>query len=164
MLPSLRTCLHVGGGPQIGEVTCGRSPHLSCTHDQIKMRYYLDRRVMSHSWVPPTYSHLNRPLDNNANWKISHFSAHYFYLHVTLSFSFICNWNDNYVHASPYSLEKHSWKSKCIPVVRPKWRKNYTFLGSTYLLGNYIRECPPRVKAYISLLLLSNWQLNMQSA
>ena len=40
----------------------------------------------------------------------------------------------------------------------------YTFLGSTYLSGNYIREYPPRVKTYISLLLLSNWQLNMQSA
>ena len=27
-----------GGRPQIGEVTCGRSPHLSCKRDQIKMR------------------------------------------------------------------------------------------------------------------------------
>ena len=40
----------------------------------------------------------------------------------------------------------------------------YTFLGSTYLSGNYIREYPPRIKTYISLLLLLNWQLNMQSA
>ena len=34
----VRACLHEGGGPQIGEVTCGGSPHLSCKGDQIKMR------------------------------------------------------------------------------------------------------------------------------
>ena len=33
------------GDPQIGEVTCSRSPHLSCKRDQIKMRDYVDRRV-----------------------------------------------------------------------------------------------------------------------
>ena len=32
-------------GLQIGEVTCGGSPHLSCKRDQINMRHYLDRRV-----------------------------------------------------------------------------------------------------------------------
>ena len=42
---SLRTCLHGDGGPQVGEVTCGGSPHLSCKHDQIKVRDYMDRRV-----------------------------------------------------------------------------------------------------------------------
>jgi len=31
-------CLHEGGGPQIGEVTRGGSPHLSCKRGQIKMR------------------------------------------------------------------------------------------------------------------------------
>ena len=44
---SLRACLHGGGGPQIGEVTCGGSPHLSCKRDQVKMRDYMDRRVTS---------------------------------------------------------------------------------------------------------------------
>ena len=39
----LRTCLHGGGGPQTGEVTCGGSPHLKCKRDQIKMRDYMDR-------------------------------------------------------------------------------------------------------------------------
>ena len=34
----IRACLHGGGGPQVGEVTCGGSPHLSCKHDQIKVR------------------------------------------------------------------------------------------------------------------------------
>ena len=29
----LRDCLHGGGGPQVGEVTCGGSPHLSCKRD-----------------------------------------------------------------------------------------------------------------------------------
>ena len=36
----LRACLHGGGGPQVGEVTCGGSPHLSCKRNQIKMRLY----------------------------------------------------------------------------------------------------------------------------
>ena len=37
---ALRACLHGDGGPQVGEVTCGGSPHLSCKCDQIKMRNY----------------------------------------------------------------------------------------------------------------------------
>ena len=55
----LRACSHGGGGPQIGEVTCGGSPHLSCKRDQIKMRDYMDRRVTppkrvtSLTWGPP---------------------------------------------------------------------------------------------------------------
>ena len=40
-----RACLHKGGGPQVGEVTCGGLPHLTCKRDQIKMRDYMDRRV-----------------------------------------------------------------------------------------------------------------------
>ena len=56
----IRACLHGGGGPQVGEVTCDGSPHLSCKHDQIKMRDYMDRRitppkrVTSPTWAPPT--------------------------------------------------------------------------------------------------------------
>ena len=34
----IRACLHGGGGPQLGEVIYGGSPHLSCKRDQIKMR------------------------------------------------------------------------------------------------------------------------------
>ena len=34
--PSLTACLHGGEGPQIGEVTCGGSSHLSCKRDQIE--------------------------------------------------------------------------------------------------------------------------------
>ena len=51
----LRAFLHGGGGPQIGEVTCGRSPHLSCKRDKIKMRDNMDRRVTSPTWdtAPP---------------------------------------------------------------------------------------------------------------
>ena len=55
----LRACFHEGGGPQIGEVTCGGSPHLSCKRDQLKMRDYVDRwvippkRVTSPNWGPP---------------------------------------------------------------------------------------------------------------
>ena len=55
------------GDPQIGEVTCSRSPHLSCKRDQIKMRDYVDRRVTHQSGLPhlPGFPHLrvNRPLD-----------------------------------------------------------------------------------------------------
>ena len=56
---SLRACLRGGRGLQIGEVTCGRSPHLSCKRDQIKKRDYTDRqvtppkRVTSPTWGPP---------------------------------------------------------------------------------------------------------------
>ena len=41
----LRACLHEGGEPQVGEVTSGGLPHLSCKRDHIKMRDYMDRRV-----------------------------------------------------------------------------------------------------------------------
>ena len=35
ILETLRAYLHGSGGPQIGEVTCGGSPHLLCKRDQI---------------------------------------------------------------------------------------------------------------------------------
>ena len=41
--------IHGGGGPHVGEVTCGGSPHLSCKRDQIKMGDYMDRWVTLHS-------------------------------------------------------------------------------------------------------------------
>ena len=58
---SLRACLHEGGGPQVGEVTCGGVPHLTCKRDHTKMRDYMDRRVTppkrerapSPAWGPP---------------------------------------------------------------------------------------------------------------
>ena len=43
--PLLRACLHEGGGPQEGEVTCGGLPHLTCKRNNIKMRDCMDRRV-----------------------------------------------------------------------------------------------------------------------
>ena len=43
--PGLRASLLGGRGPQVGEVTRGGSPHLSCKPDQIKMTDYMDRRV-----------------------------------------------------------------------------------------------------------------------
>ena len=59
ILGSLRACLHEGGEPQVGEVTCGGLPHLTCKRDHIKMRDYMDRRVTppkrvtSPTWSPP---------------------------------------------------------------------------------------------------------------
>ena len=44
---NFRAFLHGRGGPQVGEVKCGRSPHLSCKRNQIKMRDDIDR------WVTP---------------------------------------------------------------------------------------------------------------
>ena len=53
----LRAFLHGGGGPQIGEATCGWSPHLSCKRDQIKKRDFMDRRVTRPKRVtPPTWA------------------------------------------------------------------------------------------------------------
>ena len=40
-------------GTQIGEVTLGGSPDLSCKWDQIKMRDFMDRRFTSPTWGPP---------------------------------------------------------------------------------------------------------------
>ena len=49
-----RAFLLGGGGPQIGEITCGGSPHRSCKRDQIILvRDYMDRRVTSPTWDPP---------------------------------------------------------------------------------------------------------------
>ena len=48
----LRARLRGGGGPQIGEVICSGSPHLSCKRDQIKMRDYVDRRVTHQIGLP----------------------------------------------------------------------------------------------------------------
>ena len=63
----LRACLRGGGGPQIGEVTCGGSPHLSCKRDQIKMRDHVDRQVTHQSGSPhlPRVPNLrvSRPLE-----------------------------------------------------------------------------------------------------
>ena len=56
---TFRACLHGGGRPQVGEITCGGSPHSSCKRDQIKMTDYMDRRVTppkqvtSPTWGPP---------------------------------------------------------------------------------------------------------------
>ena len=55
--------------PQIDEVTCGRSPHLS--PDQIKVSDYMDRQVTppkpvtSPTWGPPTLC--NQALKRGAN-------------------------------------------------------------------------------------------------
>ena len=65
--PPVKASLHGGGGPQVGEVTCGGSPHLRCKSevtcggsphlrcksDHIKTRDCMDRRVTSPTWGPP---------------------------------------------------------------------------------------------------------------
>ena len=57
----LRACLREGGGPQVGEVTCGGLPHLTCKLDHIKMGYYIVRRVTPLSGLPhlPGVPHLH---------------------------------------------------------------------------------------------------------
>ena len=63
---SLKACLHGDGGPQIGEVICGGSPHLSCKRDQIKMRDNMNVWLPHLSGLPhlPGFLHLhvNKPL------------------------------------------------------------------------------------------------------
>jgi len=56
----IRTCLHESGGPQIGDVKCSGSPHLSWKRDQITMRDYMDRRV-----TPPTRGKIIKNKQNN---------------------------------------------------------------------------------------------------
>ena len=51
--PPVKASLHGGGGAQVGEVTCGGSPHLRCKSDHIKTRDCMDRRVTSPTWGPP---------------------------------------------------------------------------------------------------------------
>ena len=73
LLQTLRACLHEGGGPQVGEVTCGGLPHLTCKRDHIKVRDYMDRRATPPKRVtspicgtpPPSKQALRRnPLGN----------------------------------------------------------------------------------------------------
>ena len=49
----LRAWLHEGRAPQVGEVTRGKLPHLTCKRDHIKMRDYMDKRVTSPTWGAP---------------------------------------------------------------------------------------------------------------
>ena len=60
IIPKVRAFLYGGGGPQVGEVTCGGWPHLSCKRDQIKNEslngqadYTLPKQVTSPTWGPP---------------------------------------------------------------------------------------------------------------
>ena len=65
-----RACLQGGGGPRMGEVTFGGSPHLSCKRDQIKMRDYMDRRVTPPKRVtPPTWGP-PPPCKQAVNWGV----------------------------------------------------------------------------------------------
>ena len=54
------------GGTQIGGLTCGGSPHLSCKRDQIKIIDEVDRRVTHQNGLPHLpgvpHLHVNRPL------------------------------------------------------------------------------------------------------
>ena len=55
-----------GGGLQIGEVTCGGSPHLSCKRDQIKnKRLYGQAGYLTFLFL---YLHVNRPLVIGFAW------------------------------------------------------------------------------------------------
>ena len=62
---NLRACLHEGGGPQVGEVTWGGLPHLTCKLDHFQMRNYMNRRVTPPKRVPHLsgvpHLHVNRP-------------------------------------------------------------------------------------------------------
>ena len=62
---TFRACLHVSGGPQMGEVICGGSPHLSCNRDQMKVIW---KEGLPHQSQLPhlpgvPHLHVNRPLE-----------------------------------------------------------------------------------------------------
>ena len=69
-LETFRGCLHRGGGPQIGEVTCGGSPHLSCKGDQIKMRDGLPHLSGLPQLPRVLHLHVNRPLDSRSRFQL----------------------------------------------------------------------------------------------
>ena len=83
---NLRVCLHEGGGPQIGEVTCGGLPHLTCKRDHIKMRDCMDgrvtppKRVTSPNWGPP-------PPCKHALNPVYFYLFTYLFIHVIVRFS-----------------------------------------------------------------------------
>ena len=52
MFQAFRACLHEGGVPEVGEVTCGGLPHLTCKRDHIKVARY----SFSGS-IPPKFEH-----------------------------------------------------------------------------------------------------------
>ena len=75
---SFRACLHEGGGPQLGEVTCSGLPHMSCKRDHIKMRDYMSRRVTpskrvtSPIWgTPPSRKHALKKIDESESLHFS---------------------------------------------------------------------------------------------
>ena len=43
--------IHGDGEPQVGEVTRGGSPYLSCKYHQIEMSDFMDGRVTPPTWV-----------------------------------------------------------------------------------------------------------------
>ena len=49
----LRACLHGGGGPQVGEVIFGESPHKSCKRDHMYRRVTPPKRVTLPNWGTP---------------------------------------------------------------------------------------------------------------
>ena len=54
---------------EVGEVTCGGSPHLSCKGDEIKMRDSMDRRVTQPKRV--SKQALKRITEANATFLLS---------------------------------------------------------------------------------------------
>ena len=99
--------VHWGGGPQIGEVTCGGSPHLSCKRrDQIKMRDYMDRRVTppkrvtSPTWGPPPPC--KQALNSISRW-----------LHSVFFFRLVTRWK----HGSSYQARVKLYRN---PLKRAK--------------------------------------------
>ena len=58
------------GGHQIGEVTCGGSPHLSCKCDHIKVRDYIIWTGGLPQLPGVPHLHVNRPLNWEVEWHL----------------------------------------------------------------------------------------------
>ena len=72
----------------MGEVTCGRLPHLPCKSDQIKMRDCMDRRVTSPkqvtapNWGPPTPCKQALRLAKTTTLHVNHVFCTFFFFAV----------------------------------------------------------------------------------
>ena len=87
------------GGPQVGEVTCGGSPHLSCKRDQIELRDFMDRRVTPPTWSPPpawkqalkgSFSNDDGDVNKNIKKTIGLMSKTIICMCITLFCTFLC--------------------------------------------------------------------------
>ena len=126
ILGSLRACLHEGGEPQVGEVTCGGLPHLTCKRDHINCvnrRVTPPKQVTSPTWSPsPPWKQALSKNDGggyeNVTYKVK---KRCFKLYLAYSISFnssnVGNLNSNRLFRSLGKEKESRWFRSRPPVV-----------------------------------------------